>query len=95
MSQAKDEIGNFSIATRFGQGKRIYHDEKLPRPKTRGDAIRQIEEAFRFNRWDASDIARNARLCGLEAKCPADYTNDELKMILDDFEHYGMIIYEK
>lgn len=46
---AKAEIANYSIATRFAKGKRIYHDKKFARPSSREDSIRQIEDTFRHN----------------------------------------------
>lgn len=93
---AKDEIGEYLAPTRFGKNKPpIRKDKPVARPATRGEALRQIEATYVYNKWDESDKARNARLVGLEAKSLLDYTNDELKIILDDFERYGMIIFEK
>jgi hypothetical protein len=70
-------------------------DAPVARPNSRGDAIRQVEEAFKYCTWDESDKARNAAILGLDAKPLKHYTNEELKIILDDFEWYGTVIYEK
>lgn len=92
---AKAEIANYSIATSFGGRKLMVHDKRMPRPATRGEAIRQIRETYSFNRWDESEHRKNSEMLGLESKRLADYTNKELKIILDDMEKHGMILYEK
>ena len=95
MSSAKAEIANYSTSTSFGRGKRITHDVRWKRPKTRGDALEQIKATYLHNRWKAIEQTANSRMLGLEIKPDLiDYSNGELKRILDDMERYRMIIYE-
>lgn len=75
-------------------GKRIYHDKKLARPSSRGEALRQIEATYKLNDWKDAEQARNVVIVGLEAKPVGEYSNAELKIILDDFENRGMILFE-
>jgi hypothetical protein len=95
MSRAKRDIGNYSVSTRFGKGKKIYHDLPIARPSSRGDAIRQIEETYRLADWKETEARANSLDVGLEPKPLTDYTNEELKIILDNAESHRMIIYEK
>jgi hypothetical protein len=90
---AKEEIGEFCVSTRFGKGKKIKRDVPIARPTSREEAVAQIEELYRFNRWNDSDRAANSLSVGLEPKPTGDYTNYELRVILTDAEKRGMILY--
>lgn len=91
---ARDEIGEYSIATRFGKGKRIYHDKKWRRPSTLKQVLHQIEATRLGNGWDAGEFAINCELIGLGAKLLADFAPNELDIILADFAARRMILYE-
>ena len=95
MSSAKDEIGEYLPSTSFGKDKPpIKRDIPIARPKTRGEALRQIEAAYRHNGWKVIEQTANAAMVGLEFKPVIEYSNEELKIILHDLEKFGMIIYE-
>ena len=72
----------------------IVPDKSWKRPKTLGEARRQVAETYQANDWSNNEIASNCRMLGLKFKRLFDYTNDELQMILDDFEKYSMVLYE-
>lgn len=91
---AKAEIAEYLTTTRFGGRKRVVREARWTRPVTRDEEIRQIEATYRHNKWGRIEQAANSRLLGLEPKATIEYTDDELKIILDDFEKYGMILYE-
>ena len=90
---AKDEIGEFTVSTRFGGYKRTRRDAGIERPKSRAEAISQIEAVYSYQGWDERDKTVNAEGLGLEYKPLDDYSNDELKIILTDAEKTGMILY--
>lgn len=94
-SKGRDEIGNYSIATRFGKGRRLKHDSRLPRPATRAEMVEQIEATFRHNRWGINEQSANSRMLGLETKSLINYTDAELKIILGDLEKHKMILYSE
>lgn len=91
---AKTEIGDYAVSTRFSGYKKQQRDLPIARPKTRREAISQVEELYQFNRWNERDRRVNAEMCGLEYKPLAGCSNDELKIILTEAEKTGMIIYE-
>ena len=90
---AKAEIADYSIATRFGKGKKIIHDRRIARANTRAEAVRQIETLYRENKWNEAEQATNSRLLGLDVSPLESYTDKELKIILDDAEKHGMILF--
>lgn len=91
---AKDEIAEYLPRTRFGKEKKpLKRDKPIARPFTRGEAISQIEEIYGYQKWKKTEEAANSRDVGLEPKALGDYTNEELKIILDDAERRGMILY--
>lgn len=103
MEAAKDEIGNYSIATRFGKGKKIYHDKKWTRPANRNEILHRIEATRLSNRWDWAEFERNCKMLKLEIpEYSADkpqmmlmlMTDEQLKIILEDFEKCRMILFE-
>lgn len=67
----------------------------VPRPTNRGEAIRHVKAIYGEQKWKEPEQAVNATMLGLEFKAVQFYSNEELKIILDDFEKFGMIIYEK
>lgn len=100
----KDEVGEYSTATRFGKGKRIYHDKKWTRPVTRQEYLHRIEATRLSNKWDWDEFRRNCEMLNLvipeyPENTPQDLlqmmTAEQLKLILDDFEKHGMILFQK
>lgn len=63
------------------------------RPKTKGDAVRIVQEVYQFNDWDDGEQAKHQRSLGLEDKQLTERTNQELKIILDRFEQARMVIF--
>jgi hypothetical protein len=63
------------------------------RPKTKGEARKQIEEIYRLNDWDSDEQRRYQTRMGLEAKPLDEYGIDELRLILKDFEDSRMVLY--
>lgn len=101
---AKDEIGEYSIATRFGKGAKIYHDKKWTRPENRQEYLHRIEATRLANKWDWNEFRRNCEKLGLQIPdfpenkpqlILALMTDEQLKIILDDFEKYRMILFQQ
>lgn len=95
MVAVKEETGSFRTKTSFGGRKRFVPDAKWKRPVTRGEAIRQVEKIYFLNDWDETEQSHNATMLGLKYKRAREYTNEELRTLLDDFEFHKMIHYEK
>ena len=90
----QDADGEYSYGTNVGsKRKKIYHDKKWKRPVERKDYLRQIEATRLVNRYDAAEFGRFCADCGVPVKPLRDYTDDELKLILDEFARYRMILY--
>lgn len=68
--------------------------DRWRRPKTLGDAINQILAVYDGNDWDDNEAAKHRELLGLEVKPLRDYSHDDLKVILGDFEKARMVIYQ-
>jgi hypothetical protein len=68
-------------------------DPKLSRPKTRAAAISQIRAVFDETKWDASEQNHYLASLGLPAGDIGALNNDDLRIILNDFEAGKMILY--
>lgn len=91
---AKDENGEYTVSTRFGKGEKLYHDKKWTRPVDRKEYLHRIEVTRLSNKWDWEEFGRNSVSLGLKVKPLGEYSDDELKIVLDDFEKYRMILFE-
>lgn len=69
--------------------------EKVPRPKTKGEAVRQVAEIYEQNDWGRVERMTHQTSLGLEPKLVTLFTVDELRVILDDFERARMILYSE
>jgi len=74
--------------------RKIQSDEKLARPNNPAEARKQISETFTFNKWSASEQARYLKELGFENTDWKQYLLEDVKKVLDDFEHHKMILYE-
>lgn len=68
--------------------------ERLPRPKTRGVAVSIVQEVYRQNDWDDDAQRRHQLSLKLDEKQLTERSNDELKVILDDFANARMVIFK-
>lgn len=64
------------------------------RPKTRAEAKRLIRETFDSNTWDEDEIKRYLKKRKFTDMNWREFSNEDLKLILDDFEKSKMIFFE-
>jgi len=67
--------------------------DRPARPKTRGAAIATVQDVYRQTDWNADEQRRHQLTLGLEDKQLTERTNEEVKIILDDFEKSRMVIF--
>lgn len=63
-------------------------------PRSREEAIEQIELTYELNRWNERERSYHLASCGLEPKALSEYTNDQLKVIIRRFRDARMILYK-
>lgn len=63
------------------------------RPTTRGAAIAIVQDIYRQNDWDADAQKRFEASLALEDKQLTERTNEEIKVLIDDFEKSKMLIF--
>lgn len=69
-------------------------DKRWKVPQTRDEYLRQINATYALNNWGESERAANHLGLKLEPKPLREYSDLELKIILDDLEKFKMILFE-
>lgn len=80
-------------ATGFARKRKISRDAKIERPPTVGEARAQVGRIYRENDWDAELEKVNHRMVGIGDKTLAELTGADLRVVLEDFERRGMILF--
>jgi hypothetical protein len=74
-------------------GRTAQPDQKVHRPRSLGDAKRQVAGIYRANRWDAEERARYQASLGLPGLPVDELEKEHIRAILNDFERARMILY--
>ena len=71
-----------------------YRDQYWRLPRSREEAVEQIELTYELNGWNERERNYHLASCGLEPKALKDYTSQELKVIIRRFRDAKMILYK-
>ena len=69
-------------------------DHRWRRPSTVKEAVNQILAVYDATDWCDSEAEKHREMLGLERKPLRDYSKDDLKVILADFEDHKMVVYQ-